>query len=60
MALQNIRTQYTSMKEAHVTLKQDVVETLSTISPLIAEMRSQMQLKLGSHIDYLHSESKTE
>eukprot|EP00985_Skeletonema_marinoi_P029388 scaffold27738_cov80-Skeletonema_marinoi.AAC.1 len=23
-------------------------------------MRSQLQLKLGSHIDYLHSESKTE
>eukprot|EP00985_Skeletonema_marinoi_P018287 scaffold10195_cov103-Skeletonema_marinoi.AAC.4 len=43
MALQNISTQYTSMKEAHVTIKQDVVETLSTISPLIAEMRSGAQ-----------------
>eukprot|EP00986_Skeletonema_menzelii_P019385 scaffold27872_cov137-Skeletonema_menzelii.AAC.2 len=60
IALQNIRTQYNSIKEAHDTLKQDVVETLSTIPPLLAETKSQLQLKLGSHIDYLHSESKTD
>ena len=60
MALQNIRKQYDSIKEAHDTLKQDVVETLSTIPQLMAELKGQLQHKLGSHIDYLHSESKTE
>ena len=60
MALIKIRTQYASIKEAHNILKQDVVETLSTISPLISEMKSQLHLKVGFHTDCLHSESKTE
>ena len=59
-ALQKIRTQYASITEDHNTLKRDVAETLSTIPQLIADMQSQLQEKLASHIDYLHSESKTE
>lgn len=56
VALQSIRTQYASIGEAQVTLKQDVKELLSAFPPLFAETK----LELGSHIDYLHSESKTE
>lgn len=60
MALYSIRTQYASIKEAHDVLRQEVVEILSTIPPLISEMKSQLHLKVGFHTDYLHSESKTE
>ena len=56
LTLENIRELYISMKRAHATLKQDVEELLSTIAPLIVEMRAE----LGSHIDSLHSESKSE
>ena len=58
MALQSIRTQYASMREAHDTLKQEIIESLSSFPPLITEMKRELELKLGSHTDYLHSESK--
>ena len=53
MALHRIRGEIASMKE-------DLVALLSSFPPLIEEIRVQLELKLGSHIDYLYSESKTE
>ncbi|KAL7434410.1 hypothetical protein ACHAXM_004049 [Skeletonema potamos] len=56
IALQSVRSQYASTREEQVIIKQDVKELLSAFPALIAETK----LKLGSHIEYLNSESKTE
>ena len=48
------------LRVEHDNLKRDVKELLSTLPPIIESTKSQLELKLRSHADYLHSESKSE
>jgi hypothetical protein len=60
VALQSIKEQYSELRVEHDNLKRDVEELLSTLPPIIESTKSQLELKLRSHADYLHSESKSE
>lgn len=60
VALRSIKEQYSELRVEHDNLKQDVEELLSTFSPIIESTKGQLELKLRSHADYLHSESKSE
>lgn len=60
VALQSIKEQCSELRVEHDNLKRDVEELLSTFSPIIESTKGQLELKLRSHADYLHSESKSE
>lgn len=60
VALRSIKEQYSELRVEHDNLKRDVEELLSTFPPIIESTKSQLELKLRSHADYLHSESKSE
>ena len=60
VALRSIKEQYSELRVEHNNLKRDVEELLSTLPPIIDSTKSQLELKLRSHADYLHSESKSE
>lgn len=60
VALRSIKEQYSELRVEHDNLKQDVEELLSTFPPIIESTKGQLELKLRSHADYLHSESKSE
>lgn len=60
VALRSIKEQYSELRVEHDNLKRDLEELLSTLPPIIESTKSQLELKLRSHADYLHSESKSE
>ncbi|KAL7455719.1 hypothetical protein ACHAWC_007243 [Mediolabrus comicus] len=60
VALRSIKEQYSELRVEHDNLKRDVEESLSTLPPIIESTKRQLELKLRSHADYLHSESKSE
>jgi hypothetical protein len=60
VALQSIKEQYSELRVEHDNLKREVEELLSALPPIIESTKSQLELKLRSHADYLHSESKSE
>ncbi len=60
VALQSIKEQYSGLRVEHDNLKRDLEELLSILPPIIESTKGQLELRLRSHADYLHSESKSE